>query len=348
MERETLRDASSSLEKLRREEEIKWAQRAKVKFIQEGGSNTKYFHLIANGRHRKKKIFQLEQDEGTIVGQENLKHFITDYYKKLFGAPAPNNFSLDESVSGDIPKLSDEENSILVADFTSKEVYDAIMQMEHNKAPGPDGFPAEFYQIFWTVIKDDLMSMFVQLKAGELDLYKLNFGIITLLPKKENAIQIQQYRPICLLNVSFKIFTKVGTNRISAVVDKVIKPTQTAFMPGRHILEGVVVLHETIHELHRKKMDGILFKIDFKKAYDKVKWSFLQQALRMKGFNQLWCKMIENFVQLGSVGIRVNDDIGHYFQTKKGLRQGDPLSPILFTVVADMLAILINRAKHEG
>ena len=93
---------------------------------------------------------------------------------------------------------------------------------------------------------------------------------------------------------------------------------------------------------------SVLFKIDFEKAYNKVKWSFLQQALRMKGFPPQWCERVARFIQGGSVGIRVNDDIGHYFQTLKGLRQGDPLSPILFNIVADMLAILIARAKEDG
>jgi hypothetical protein len=96
-----------------------------------------------------------------------------------------------------------------------------------------------------------------------------------------------------------------------------------------------------------KKLDGVLFKIDFEKAYEKVNWSFLQQALRMKGFNPKWCERIQNYIAKGSVGIRVNNDIGHYFQTKKGLRQGDPLSPILFNIVDDMLAILIKRAKED-
>jgi hypothetical protein len=115
--------------------------------------------------------------------------------------------------------------------------------MEHNKAPGPDDFPAEFYQKIWDVIKLDLMVLFNELSKGELSLFKLNFGDITLLPQKEDAVQIQQYRPICLLNVCFKIFTKVGTNRITGIAPKVIKPTQTAFMPERNILEGVVILH---------------------------------------------------------------------------------------------------------
>jgi hypothetical protein len=192
------------------------------------------------------------------------------------------------------------------------------------------------------------MAMFFQIQASNLPLFKLNFGIITLLPKKEYASRIKQYRPICLLNVSFKIFTKVGANRITGMAQKIIKPTQTAFIPGRNILEGVVVLHETIHELHSKKLDGVLFKIDFEKAYDKVKWPFLQQVLRMRGFPVKWCDWVTKFIQGGSVGIKVNDDIGHYIQTLKGHRQGDPLSPMLFNIAADMLAILIARAKEDG
>ena len=241
------KEADERMAQLRRDEESKWAQRAKVKHVQEGGNNTKYFHLIANGKHRKKIIFQLEQDEGTIVGENNLKVFISEYYKRLFGAPDPCHFSLEESFIADLPQITPQENSILTSVFTEKEVFEAISQMELNKAPGPDGFPAEFYQKFWLLIKADLMAMFTQLHCGDLPLFQLNFGVITLLPKKVDACRIEQYRPICLLNVSFKIFTKVGTNRVSSIAQKVIRPTQTAFMPGRNILEGVVILHETIH-----------------------------------------------------------------------------------------------------
>jgi len=158
--------------------------------------------------------------------------------------------------------------------------------MEHNKAPGPDGFLAEFYQVFWDLIKLDLMSLFNDFQEGNLPLHSLNFGNIILLPKKSDAWTIQQYRPICLLNVSFKIFTKVATNRLNTIAQKIIRPSQTTFLPGRNIMEGAVVLHETIHEMHTKKLDGIIFKKDFEKAYDKVDWKFLHQTLRIKGFSQ--------------------------------------------------------------
>jgi hypothetical protein len=141
---------------------------------------------------------------------------------------------------------------------------------------------------------------------------------------------------------------KVATLRLNTVVDHVVRPSQTAFMQGRNILDGVATLHETVHELHSKKLNGVILKLDFEKAYDKVKWSFLQQTLRMKGFSDEWRALINSFVTGGSVAIKVNDDIGTYFQSLEGLRQGDPLSPMLFNIVADMLAIMIECAKNDG
>ena len=117
--------------------------------------------------------------------------------------------------------------------FTEKEVREAIFQMKYNKAPGPDGFPAKFYQVFWSLIKDDLMAMFREFLGGSLPLFNLNFGTITLIPKQMEVKQIQQYRPICMLNVSFKIFTKVLAKRLTAVADKVVRKSQMTFMLGK-------------------------------------------------------------------------------------------------------------------
>jgi len=281
------------LAELLREEELKWSQRAKAKHLVEGDANTKYFHLLANGRHRKTRIFQLEDGVTTISGDVQLKEHITSYYKNLFGPLEISTIGLNDQQVHDIPQVSELEIEFLTSVFLESEVRTAVFQMEHNKAPGPDGFPPEFYQVFWDLVKEELMATFTELHVGTLPLNSLNFGTIILLPKNKDAKTIQQYRPICLLNVSFKIFTKVATNRLSSVAHKIIRPTQTAFLPGRNIMEGAVILHETLHELHSKKQDGLIFIIDFEKAYDRVKWSFLQQTLRMKGFSQKWCSWIQ-------------------------------------------------------
>jgi hypothetical protein len=147
------------------QEEVKWYQRSKTQFMLEGDSNTRYFQSVANGRHRKKLIHSLVQEEGVIEGYEQQKSYITSYYNGLFGAPEESDISMDESRIADIPQVSPEENAVLVAPY-SKDIRKAVFQMEHNKAPGSDEFPAEFYQSFWDIIKHDLLELFVELHVG--------------------------------------------------------------------------------------------------------------------------------------------------------------------------------------
>ena len=101
----------------------------------------------------------------------------------MFGSSQRNELSLDESQIEDIPQINEDENKMLIDEFTEREVREAIFQMKHNKAPGPDGFPVEFYQVFWSLIKDDLMAMFREFHLGNLPLFNLNFGTICLIPK---------------------------------------------------------------------------------------------------------------------------------------------------------------------
>nr|AAP04197.1 hypothetical protein [Oryza sativa Japonica Group] len=225
--------------------------------ILEGDSNAKYFHLVANGKHRKTRIFQLHDGDQVINGDANLKAHITTYYKGLFGPPNDS----------DIPQVSLLENEALTQEFTEKEIKEAIFQMEHNKALGPDGFPAEFYQVFWNVIKFDLLELFKDFHSGCLTLFSLNFGTIILLPKCIKAMKIQQYRPICLLNVSFKIFTKVATNRIMGVAQK-----EFQFILGSSLIKiGKLLKKELRKNLVVGKGD------DHKKKYRLTRWDIICQ-----------------------------------------------------------------------
>jgi len=113
-----------------------------VKTLLEGDNNTRFFHLVANGKHRKQYIYKLENDQGVVVGDDQLKSHITQFYKNLFGTPHVSEITLMENQISDIPQVSQEENDVLVSEFTEDEVREAVFQMEHNKAPGPDGFPA--------------------------------------------------------------------------------------------------------------------------------------------------------------------------------------------------------------
>lgn len=212
-------------------------------------------------------------NEGAEVkGEEELVKHITDYYKTLFGEPGMSDIRL-----GDIKcaQLAEEDRKFLTKEFSLEEMKEVVFGLKHNKAAGLDGLPAEFYQKFWDVVKLDLKEMFDAFHRGELNIERLNHGIIALIPKVQGANVIQKFRPICLLNVSYKILTKLLAVRLGLIIDRFIAHTQTAFIKDRFIMEGVVLLHETVHEMKVRKMSGVLLKIDFEKAYDQVKWPFL-------------------------------------------------------------------------
>jgi mannosylglycoprotein endo-beta-mannosidase len=126
--------------------------------------------------------------------------------------------------------------------------------------------------------------------------------MISLIPKLKEANNIKQFRPICLLNVDYKWFTKVLTMRLTPYAGKIISETQTAFILGRYILEGVVVLHEILHEIRVKKLKGIILKLDFEKAYDKVNWKFMLEVLRKKNFPGKWIEWTKQIVEGGKWG----------------------------------------------
>jgi hypothetical protein len=132
------------------------------------------------------------------------------------------------------------------------------------------------------------MEMFDLFHNGQLNLSRLNYKLISLIPNLKEVNNIRQLQSLCLLGVDYQIFTKVLTRRLTSVVDLVISMTQTAFIPGMNILEGVVILHKTLYELYRRKEKGIIMKLDFEKAYDKVSGDFLLEVLKKKKFPDKW------------------------------------------------------------
>lgn len=127
-----------------------------------------------------------------------------------------------------------------------------------------------------------------------------------------------------------------------------IGTNQTGFIKGRNILEGVVILHEVIHELRSKKKKGLILKIDFEKAYDRVRWDFLKEVLRGKGFPNQWIRWVMQTIEGGKVCVNINGQRSPYFRTFRGLRQGDPLSPLLFNIVVDTFRALLEKAVEKN
>ena len=251
----------------------------------EGDSNTSFFHKCANGRKRKSTIHTLEEGDTVLTENDELRRHITKYYKKLFDQEEPTNVHLHNDSWSETQKITLEENEELTKPFSMEELEAVVKDMKNGTAPGPDGFSVEFFKEFLPQMKEVVKEMLDDRHTGHLDLWRLNYGVIILIPKIKLPNNVKQFRPIFLLNIIYKIITKVLTMRLTKVASRVISNFQTAFIPDRNILDGIVILHETLHSLEMQKEEGIILKLDFEKAYDRVSWTFLEEILVTRNFS---------------------------------------------------------------
>ena len=189
----------------------------------QGDLNTAFFHKMANGKNKKKNyIFSLNQDDEIIEGDENILKTASDYYKTLFGPSDSTVCKMDPLCWSPEEKVSQEESELVDSKFSEEEIKNVVFSIEKNTAPGPDHMPVEFFQSCWEIIKFDILLMFEEFENQNLDLGRLNYGIITLLSKTKEANKIQQYKPICLLNVVYKIFTKTLMLRLEKILETIL------------------------------------------------------------------------------------------------------------------------------
>ncbi|RVW90400.1 Transposon TX1 uncharacterized 149 kDa protein [Vitis vinifera] len=338
--------SKGELEELILREEIHWRQKARVKWVKEGDCNSKFFHKVANGRRNRKFIKELENESGLMLNNpESIKEEILKYFEKLYASPSGESWRVEGL---DWSPIDGESASRLEFPFTEEEIYKAIFQMDRDKAPGPDGFTIAVFQDCWDVIKEDLVRVFTEFHRSGIINQSTNASFIVLIPKKSMSRRISDYRPISLITSLYKIIAKVLAGRLRGVLHETIHSTQGAFVQGRQILDAVLIANEIVDEKRRTGEEGVVFKIDFEKAYDHVSWDFLDHVLEMKGFSLRWRKWMRGCLSSVSYAVLVNGNAKGWVKASRGLRQGDPLSPFLFTIVADVLSRMLLKAEERN
>lgn len=238
----------------------------------------------------------------------------------------------------------------LAGDISNDEVKSAMFGMGAWKAPGPDGFPADFYQHAWSELGPAVCKFVRDVWDNPELIASVNFTDICLIPKVPRPEFVSQFRPISLCNSIYKVVSKVIVNRLKEIIPTVISPNQAGFVPGRSIHEHIVVAQEMVHSMRRLtgRKGAFAIKVDLPKAYDKLKWSFVSNILREVGLPLCMVKVIEQCMSSVQTNVLWNGVRTSFFSPQRGIRQGDPVSPYLFVLCIAKLSHFISQAVEEG
>ncbi|KAL9661671.1 hypothetical protein QQ045_026497 [Rhodiola kirilowii] len=242
-------------------------------------------------------------------------------------------------------------NDWLLKDISDEEIRNAVFSLGPYKSPGIDGFPAIFYQRHWDCIKANIIKEVREFwTEGKLD-KDINKTLIVLIPKKKEALRIEDWRPISLCTVAVKIISKIIAQRLQPILNQIISMFQSAFVKGRIITDNFVVAHEIANFLKNCRDDHSFYasvKVDMSKAYDRVEWYFLEKLLLKMGFAEKWVGRVMSCVTSATYQIRVNEEISEVILPSRGLRQGDLLSPYLFLFCTELLNAKLLEGVSKG
>ncbi|XP_074304260.1 uncharacterized protein LOC141638972 [Silene latifolia] len=301
-------------------------QKAKVQWSLEGDLNTSYFHHVIKKRMMLNKVFQIEDLDGNLcIDGDSIQR---GFFRLLSGL-------LGSSTTTTRP-------------VTSEEVKNSIFSIPKDKSPCPDGYTSQFFRDAWDVIGTDVCAAVINFfETGKL-LVQLNATIITLIPKLDRPTSVKHFRPISCCNVLYKAISKILCNRLALVLPDLISKNQGAFVKGRSILENILICQDLVRLYHRGNASPrCMFKLDLQKAYDSIEWAFIDQMLGALMFPEKFRQMIMTCVTTSSFTLNLNGAQFGYFKGRRGLRQGDPISPLLFCLCMEYLSRIMEFATRK-
>jgi mannosylglycoprotein endo-beta-mannosidase len=333
------------LEEWLAKEEEELRLKSRQLWLLQGDRNSKFFHNAIKVRISKNSLRGLLKDDGSSLDNYEIFNSAPSFYKTLFN---------QESYWNTFPKLvvkkflTERSQSWLIREISTTEVKEALFQMEGDKAPGPDGFNASFYQHNWNTVGGDVTDVVLSFfKSGKL-LKQVNHTFLALVPKSADSSSLNDFRPISCCNVLYKIIAKVLANRLKVVIEELISQNQHAFLKGRQIGECSQLAHELIRDFQKKHGKRSCIKLDLQKAFDSVNREFIFFIMHCMKFPYTWISWVRECIASPTFSLLINGSSTGYFDSNRGIRQGDPLSPYLFVMVMEFWSIHMDLATIKG
>jgi len=264
---EELRGISNDIHSLSRvNTSISW-QQSRLLWLKDGDANFKYFHSVLYNRRRRNAIVSLMVNGSLVEGVQPTRNAVFSHFKEHFADSNTIRSGVDNLA---FRNLSYTEGSSLTKPFSSAEVKASMWDCDSYKSPGPDGMNFGFLKKIWDDVKGGVMHFITDFHRNDMLSRGINTTFIALIPKVNSPQRLNDFRPISLVGCLYKILSKVLANRLRMVMGSLISETQTTYVKGRQILDGILIANEVVDGARKSKKELMLFKVDFEKAYDSV------------------------------------------------------------------------------
>jgi hypothetical protein len=285
------------------------------------------------------------KEDGTLLtNHEDIEQEVLQLYGNLMGRADDNLRGIDIVAMRTGPQISSDQRELLITPITEGEIYTALKSIGDLKAPGLDGYGAHFFKSTWSIIKTDFLAAVWEFFYENSMYSAVNSTLVTLIPKHSAAKTIKEYRPISCCTTIFKVISKILTMRLSKVLGSIISTSQAAFVPGQHIHDHILLAYELIRGYSRKGgTPKCMMQLDLQKAYDTVDWHALQHILREVGLPNQFIQWIMLGVTSVSYKFNIHGRHTGFMKARRGLRQGDPISPLLFVIVMEYLHRILQQ-----
>ena len=317
-----------------------------AQWVEEGEKATAYFLNRGKQLSAQKRITVIKEDDHVIKDNDAILEYCAKYYEQVVTSEGVDKSKMIQFIScQEIPKLSVEEREQCEGSIGREECRAALAKMNKNKAPGVSGFTPEFFMYFWDDI-GGIITAYINHAFQHGFFISQRRGIVTLIPKIGDRHEIKDKRPICLLDVVYKLVAKVIANRIGVVVNNLISPEQTGFIKGRFIGENLRLISDVIEYCEMDQSEGIMIACDYRAAFDSLEHDFIFAALKAYNFGEnliAWVKLLYHDASLSIVN---NGYTSRWFSCNRGTFQGSPLSGLLFDLAVEILAINVRNCRR--
>ena len=322
--------------------------RSRARWVENGEKPTKYFCGLEKRNYINKTIDKVQLGNGhTIKEQKLILEEVRNFYSKLYREENLEDKDLESLNLGEHPKLSNLVSEKLEGPLSIEEILSTLKNMKNEKTPGICGYSVEFFKFFWKDLGYLLQRSLNHGYFSGIMSVTQRQGIITCLPKGNKPRQfLKNWRPITLLSVPYKIASGCIANRIKTVLDTLINEDQKGFTKGRYIGENIRLLYDILQITEKEKIPGCLVLIDFEKAFDTISWQFMFKVLKYFNFGNSIITWIKTFYNNISSTVIQSGFLSRSFDVERGCRQGDPLSPYLFILCAEILAEMIRKNEN--